>query len=143
MKTLIIILISILMWSCATKPHVTQYRSDSLVYVETVKIDTLRIPAETLQFRVPFYQLVRDTMYTQRKGRIETKLVYTNGNLSVLSTCDSLERLVLSYQKTWLKTNKETRTEKPPDKSFTWWLAVGAAITVALYFIIKWLLNKF
>ena len=109
MNKLIIISLLLLFNSCRShKKVVTQTTTsdivlDSVVYIDRVKIDTIKIPSEVLKVSVPLEVLRVDTVKTYQKGRITTKVVYRDGILNVDTRCDSLEKLVISTEKTLLK----------------------------------------
>ena len=120
---LIILTISIVgsLTSCRTSESITNSATmvnkyDSVVIHEIVKVDTIRIPADSVIVQVPIVQLEHDTIIKYRSRSASVKMEVDHGQLRVTANCDSLERLVLSYEK--LNTNyhrnvaRKTHSEK-------------------------------
>lgn len=140
--------------SCGGSKHVTHteyselQERDSTRYVERVIVDTIITPAETLEVEIPIEVLKVDTVMVFQKGRVKTKLVYQKGNIKVESTCDSLQQLILSYEKEIqsfkdkLSDQKVTKTEKivigiPAFYRVSAWVCGGLILAIIIYIAIK------
>lgn len=72
---------------------------DSIRYVERVKIDTLKIKGDTVSVFVDCND-PKPKPQTRRSGRSSVIVEPTEKGYLVTAVCDSLERLVVSYEKT-------------------------------------------
>ena len=106
------------LFSCGSSKNVshTTYSKleshDSIAYVERTIVDTVVIPAETLEVQIPFEVLKLDTVMVFKNGRVQTEIRYINGNIELQSTVDSLEKLVLSTEKEFTSFKNEKSDEK-------------------------------
>lgn len=109
MNQLIFIAVLAVITSCKSQKEVVQHTDktdssrDSIVYIDKVVVDTIRIPSETLEIQVPVEVLKTDTVMVYKNGRASTKVVYRDGVLNLNTRCDSLEKLVLSTEKILIK----------------------------------------
>lgn len=91
-----------LLASCQGTRQVTQeysHRKDSVVVREVVRVDTLHIAGAETTIEVPVEVLRRDTVFVTRYRHAQARVSIQDGILTATATCDSLERLVLSYER--------------------------------------------
>jgi len=72
-----------------------------------MKIDTVTIPADTLRVEIPIRIFKRDTVIQYRNGRASTRIIYRDGKLTLDTKCDSLSKLVLSYEESLYRSQVE------------------------------------
>lgn len=131
MKSAIIILVymlvaGVLLTGCKTQREHLQSsaqlseQTDSFRLVERVVVDTIRIARDTTAIQLPFiiYQydtlVVRDTVFEKTSGRATVKAFVENGRITISAECDSIEKLVLHYDKLierYRSTNTDLKTE--------------------------------
>ncbi len=153
MKILILIMSIWLLSACAGVNHkmtkgLVDIRSDSIIYIETVKLDTVSFAKESFRMTIPEY--LHDTVVVYRKGRASAQIKYVDGRKELTASCDSISEIVIGkdIQITNLKSrltdkNRVIETEvKPPDRGGRWffWIGMWASITViAIKLINKYL----
>lgn len=102
-RHIIIALLGIaLLASCQGTRQVTQehsHREDSIMVREVVRVDTLHIAGAQTTIEVPVEVLRRDTVFVTRYRHAQARVSIQDGILTATATCDSLERLVLSYER--------------------------------------------
>lgn len=139
-----------------TKQVTTQVaeKLDSTIRRETVRIDTIRIPAETIKEEIPVADLTegREYKFRSEKGRASTNVKVENGILKVDTRCDSLERYVLQteiYIERLIKQNKELKELNETKEvivkpvPFYYKISLWASIILLLYIVLKALTKKF
>ncbi len=102
--TIIFLVIIVGLTSCRTSEQITSSAisnnsHDSVVIKEVVRVDTIRLAADSVMITTPVYSLQHDTIIKYRSRNASLKVEVTNGQLKATANCDSLERLVLSYEK--------------------------------------------
>ncbi len=112
MKKLIYILLIVLLFSCRTssliqKTDKSLVKSDSTAYSYIMKVDTVTIPADTLRVEIPITVFERDTIIQYKNGRASTRIIYRDGKIRLDTKCDSLSKLVLSYEERLFRSEKE------------------------------------
>lgn len=76
-----------------------RYSSDSVKVKETVRVDTVFLPGATTQVRVPVEVLKTDTVIVTRNKHATQSIHVENGQVTATADCDSLEKLVLNYER--------------------------------------------
>lgn len=112
---LILVFVALTLASCSTKRQAvevstTQEASDSSVFIQEVSIDTVVFQADSIVNDVQLEDLTEDTTISFTGGHVSTDIIVTDGVVSIKSTCDSLEQLVISY---------ETRIAEYKDRSYS------------------------
>lgn len=111
----------------------TSFTVDSTRYVETVRVDTLRIPGDTVQVSIPWYIFKTDTIVRWKSGRAEIVAESLGGQMKLRATCDSLEHLVSHYQTVIerYRTSKETSTTQSSKTTSgpSFWTRIKSSIT--------------
>lgn len=158
MTRLIYISLVLALLSCKSHKQVTKQtvvssiKKDSIVYIDRVKVDTVKIPAEVIEVQVPLEVFKTDTVLVYNKGRVSTKLVSNNGVLNFNTRCDSLEKLVLSTEKILIKERKakdklieKSKSKEVIVKSVGWYYKASLFIVIAIicgviiYLLIKYI----
>lgn len=125
-----------------TETHTT----DSTSYVETVRVDTLRIAADSVHIYVPYEVLRRDTIIQVRNRWAQARIEVRDSIVHLTANCDSLERLVLSYERQLLRFQTATAavkdiTVEKTNRLLPWYgWAIGIAVLL-LIIILKILLK--
>jgi hypothetical protein len=149
--SLFLLLTMYALFSCRTAKSVasnsasntTEQKGDSLIYIERMHIDTVKVAAESASLTIPF-KLLKDSLinYMEKSnGRAQVIIQRKGDSILVQANCDSLMQLLISRDKELRKwqqyalDHKETKTTttvyvKPP----TWfvWLLIIAALLAAL-----------
>jgi hypothetical protein len=129
----------------------TQQR-DSIVYVETTRIDTFRTPAERIK---EFIELecdssgsVRAIAEAFRKGRASVVVTARDNTLTIEANCDSLERLIVSkdvlIDKLRETSSEQSRIKETKINFRVPWI-YRAALWVAIFYLsltVLWILWK-
>ncbi|MCT4580835.1 MAG: hypothetical protein N4A35_05400 [Flavobacteriales bacterium] len=149
MIRLIYIAITLLSFACKSHKTITEQttsmsvKQDSVVYIDRVKIDTIKIPSEVIKVQVPYEVFKTDTVIIYQKGRAQTKIKSHNGLLSLDMRCDSLEKLVLSTEKLVLKQRNEndrlierSRHKEIIVNPVKWYYKASLFIVVALLIVL-------
>lgn len=123
---------------------------DSIVVVETVRYDTVRIPAEQLTIFVETDNLRNGYDTTVLIGRARTSLAVRNDKLQVTTDCEGLEKVIASKDKEIQRYKNEKSSVKitsPPIHEvsnskfavFCIWYSIflTALIILFIYFKIK------
>lgn len=149
MKQVIYIVLIILLTSCRLtsslieKTDKTSVKSDSTNYSYIIKIDTVTIPADTLRVEIPITVFERDTIIQYKNGRASTRIIYKDGKIRLDTKCDSLSKLVLSYEEKLyqaqiekeqlISISKEKITKRIPFY-YRWslWVSIACLIYIAL-----------
>lgn len=116
--------------SCkVSRDHNTMHhrlQADSISYIETVKIDTLHIPADSVFVPVPYTVLQRDTVIVVRNKWAQARVQVKDSVVYVTAACDSLQRLVLSYRSELHKIQSLHEDRKSEitikQRTHAWWL---------------------
>jgi hypothetical protein len=99
-----LILCSVLLFSCRPAKSLTKDNArtesvkDSVINKVTVKLDTVRVKAETAQVAIPF-ELLRDSVLNymeQSNGRAKVIIQRVGNNIVATAKCDSLEKIIAS-----------------------------------------------
>jgi len=130
----------------STKQTTEVVRVDSIVFIETVKIDTFRVPADTITLTVPVTVLQRDTVIRFRTDRLKANLTVVNDHLNVECITDSLEHLIISKNKeiARYKANSFTQlteVKKTKERPLFNWLAkllLLALVSAVIYITITY-----
>lgn len=152
MRNVIIILIASIVGvfvSCRTSESITSSTttynaSDSVVVKEIVKVDTIQIPGDSILVHVPIFQLKHDTIIRYRSKTASIELAVDNGQLKATAQCDSLEKLVLSYEKslTSYTAKESTKETSEKQKIVPWYFKAGFWILASVAITIMYLLKK-
>lgn len=120
--------------------QVIEKQKDSISYVERVVIDTLRIPGDVISVKIPCDQLTNQSF---SKGRAKVKIEPKGNGYTLIVSCDSIEKLILSKNieinrlSNLLKDNTQTKViELSKWQSF--WIIVGKLLTLVLILILSW-----
>ncbi len=109
--TLYMLVAGVLLTGCKTQREYFQSnalvneQSDSIRYVERVKVDTIRIPRSEVTIQLPYFiyeydtLVVRDTVFEKKSGQATVQAAISNGQLTLSATCDSLEKIMLHYDR--------------------------------------------
>lgn len=122
MRNVIIIAILVMgLASCKTSQQITSTTAnatatDSVVIKEVVKVDTVHIAADSVFVTVPLEVLRTDTVIKFKNQRSSVMLQVEKGNLKAIAHCDSLKRLVLSYENSISAYKKNTSEKHYSDK---------------------------
>lgn len=157
MKQILYLLIGLLLFSCKTSKKVTEkiVTKDSLVYVEKVRVDTVKI-VETKTITEPIYNEIEipcDSLdYYQKiaNGKVQFKVVKEKGKVKIIYKQDSLvDKYKLLYFKSINKLdsiskikNISVSTQKEVIQK-TFWQSLLENIWKILFFIILvlWILG--
>lgn len=143
MKKLSIILIGLLFANCRPVKSVEQThekQKDSISYIERVKVDTIKIPGDKIEINLPCDQ-IRPQSFAQGRGKVKAE---PKGNgYTVVFTCDSIEKLVISKDKEINRLSEQLKTsdaKKTIELSFwdTFWIRIGKFLTGVLIAFIIW-----
>lgn len=139
-----------MLFSCKARKQIktkeTLVSSDSIVYIERTTIDTVRFPADTIYQSYPLSVFVYDTIIKYKTGRASSIIQSNGGVISVITKCDSLEKLVLSTQtelKEFSKVNNSKEVNKTKIKEIPWfyrasfWLVLIVTISLIIKRVIK------
>lgn len=104
--SLVMLLICLALMACRTskkfQSETTAVRkTDSSVYQEKVKLDTLKAARETVSAAIPF-TLLRDSLlpyYEKRNGRATVSIERVRDSIIITATCDSLEKIIVTLEK--------------------------------------------
>jgi hypothetical protein len=149
MKKISIILLVILCVGCRTIKTVEQTqetKKDSVSYIERVKIDTLRIPAEKIQIELPCNQL---RPQSSAQGRAKVKAEPRGNGYIVVLSCDSIEKIVISKDREINRLSQALQisdSKKTKELTFmqTAWIKIGKCLTFVLalwgviILLVKW-----
>lgn len=154
MKLLPVYLLMLMLVGCnatrlTSSTQVSNVTKDSLVYVDRVIVDTVKIPADTLFVEVPAEVFKRDTVVVYKNGRASTQIIYRNGKVTLNTRCDSLEKLVLSRDRQIYNLHKSinktsTETKEKVNQRVPWYykLAMLLVFGFVLFFIVKLIRNQ-
>lgn len=124
---------------------VTEVR-DSVVYIENVRFDTIRIPAEKVSFKTPVSELKDGFEKKETNGRATASVFVANNELNVSANCDELETIIASKDKEirWFKSQETSTTAEPIYKVsnskfavFCIWYSCFLTAVVGIYIYIK------
>lgn len=149
MTKLLFISAILLLWSCKTlkeKQAIHHVYKDSISYVERVKIDTIKIKADTVAFFIDCNDSMPKSQ-TKRSGRSSVLVEPSGSGYVIMAVCDSLERLVISYEKTLyaLKTAHQKESQSKILGLTGWqsfWIAMGKVFTTLFILLILWMLLR-
>jgi hypothetical protein len=143
MKKYSIILLIGLFASCRTvktTEQVHEKQKDSISYVERVIIDTLKIPGDKIEIEIPCNELKSQSF---SKGRAKVKLEPKGNGYTVIVTCDSIEKLLLSKQREIFRLSdslKQSNARKDVGLSQwqSFWIVTGKLLMGLLILIAAW-----
>ncbi|MEO6176770.1 MAG: hypothetical protein ABIP27_16585 [Flavobacterium circumlabens] len=148
MKKISIILLVILFIGCRTVKTVDQSqetRKDSVSYIDRIKVDTIRIPGETVTMKLPCDQLKPQS---SAQGRANVKAEPKGDGYVVVFTCDSIEKLVISKNREIYRLSQELKNsniEKTVELTFlqTLWINLGKLFVclIILFIVVKLLVR--
>jgi hypothetical protein len=139
MKKISIILLVILFLGCKTVKTVEQSQekhTDSISYVEIIKIDTIKIPGEKIQIELPCDQL-RPQSFVQ--GRANVRAEPKGSVYIVTASCDSIEKIVISKDREINRLSKALKIsnrEKTKELTFMQTFYIGAGMLFLLLIIL-------
>lgn len=131
-----------------TNNHSTQSTTDSVFIREVVRVDTLHIPADSVVLYVPVDVLKRDTIIRYQSRWASTTVQSQNGRIKINATCDSLQRLVLNYQRELIHKNSQAKDQQQSEKQdciciIPWyykaalWLLAAVGLFIVLSLLLK------
>lgn len=118
--------------------------NDSVVYIETFKIDTVILPGETIYKSIPVDVLKYDTIIEYRSKTSSAKIESKSGILSFTSVCDSLEKLVISTQSKLERLSKSSINKQVVQKKVKgvpWWYKASFFLVIAA--VVIWLIKRY
>lgn len=120
--------------------------TDSVIIRQEVRVDTLRIAADSVVMRIPYSVAIHDTVIVVRNKWARARVVIRDSIAYITASCDSLQRLVLSYQKqveTYRATERnieKTLTEKT-NRILPRYILVIVGVILLILIIVKFLLK--
>lgn len=125
-------------------------KMDSVRVVERVRIDTIRVASDTVRYKIPLSVIgsFTDTVFVFKSRVAKQEIKVSNGNLQFTSTCDSLEKLVLSYERELYRGSKFESNLKSTEKNIKrnrlpWWSwYLMGVFTVIVYITFKPLFKR-
>jgi len=148
MKTILFISVIILVIGCRTikeKEVIHNIYNDSIRYVEKVKIDTIKIKADTVALFIDCNDS-KPKAQTKRSGRSSVLVEPSGSGYVIMAVCDSLQRLAISYQKEIFKlktvTQKESQFKRVELTSWqSFWIVIGKIFTALFILISIWIIS--
>jgi hypothetical protein len=143
MKKLNLLLLVLLFASCKTakSTQISQAKQkDSVSYVERVIVDTLKIPGDKIEIKIPCDDLKYQSF---SKGRAKVK-VEPKGNWYVITaSCDSIEKLLISKEKETIRLSEKLKNNDSQKvvgltQLQSFWIVMGKAFMVLLIIILGW-----
>ncbi len=118
------------------------YKSDSLIYIEKIRIDTLRIKGDTIVTRILCNEIKRQTIQSGR-AKVDIEPSLDGKGYLLTATCDSLEKLIISYEKQIEKYKKDSNSvEKGKVETLSYWqifwIKTGQILTTILIAFVSW-----
>lgn len=142
MKNLSLILLIGLFVSCRsvkTVDKVYESQKDSISYVDRVIVDTLKIPGEKIEIELPCGEDLKPQSFAQ--GRAKVKAEPKGNGYTIIVTCDSIEKIVLSREREIKHLKAEVKTlESKKEKGLTlmqsFWIGAGKFLSGLLLLIL-------
>ena len=151
MKNLIFILIVFSLFSCKTQKQITSDKTDSTVYIETVRFDTVTTPADSSWLKAYFKcdslgNVYISEMLDLKSKEVATSLNFSNGMLNFATKREEKKTLVPCIDRYINRRIKETITLTKTivkmsafQKIFFW---IGMMGTIALIILLYFKLRK-
>lgn len=149
MKTLLFITTILLFASCRTvkeKEVIHHIYNDSISYVERVKIDTIKIKADTVSVFVDCNDS-KPKPQTKRSGRSSVLVEPSGSGYVIMAVCDSLQKIAISQQKEIFKLKtviQEERHSKRVELTSwqSFWIITGKIFTALFILFSIWTISR-
>lgn len=147
-KIIFILLVFSFITSCKTKKEITSDRSDSLVYVEKVKFDTIITPADSSWLKAWFKCDSLGNVYVSqlidlKSKELNTNMNFSNGVLSYSTKRDEKKTIIPSKNIYINKKSKQTITitktivKMSFFQKIFFWIGISSSLLIIGYLFAK------
>jgi hypothetical protein len=143
MKKLNLLLLVVLFASCKTVKNTQisqEKQKDSISYVERVIVDTLKIPGDKIEIKIPCDDLKSQSF---SKGRAKVKVEPKGNGYVITASCDSIEKLLISKEKEIIRLSEKLKSNDSQKvvgltQLQSFWIVMGKIFMVLLIIILAW-----